>query len=386
MRNKLFYTCFYAFFYGGVLMITIGCTLPDMRAVYNLSDTLSGILLSSYSFGNLASGIIIGLAGLYLGQKKSIILALMSVLAGLILLMTTHVKVLLFLACVLIGIGRGSSITFSQRGVSILTDGNSRIIGMLHAFFAMGAIIAPLIFSVLRVITWRAGLIVAMILALIELILFISIKDYSALETLKDSDSDSNSENNKSRKSIEFMKDSGFIIICCSMFLYLCCEQSISGWLVTYMNYKSMSMNFSQSMAALLWLVMLIGRLFCVWLAKYITNKKILLISSISAAIFFAFMLKSEGEIFIALSVACVGFCMAGISPILYASSAPYTNKYPLALGILFTIGCTGSTIMPFITGFIADLYGFNGGMSAILVTFILLIIFAVINLIKRCD
>ena len=366
-------------------MITLGCALPDMKAAYNLSDSLSGALLSSYSFGNLASGIIMGLAGLYLGQKKSIIFSLISVLAGLLLLITSHVKFLLFFACALIGVGRGSSITFSQRGVSILTGGNSRIIGLLHVFFAMGAIIAPLIFSVLRVITWRAGLIFAIILALIELTLFISIKDYSALETLKDKDSDPESEKNKSRKSVAFLKDFGFLIIAVMMFLYLCCEFAVNGWLVTYMNYKSMTMNFSQSMAALLWLVMLLGRLFCVWLAKYMTEKKILLISSICATIFLAFMLKSEGEIFIALSVACLGFCMAGISPILYASSAPYTNKYPLAMGILFTIGCAGGTIMPLIIGFIADFYGFDGGMSAILVTFILLVALSLVNL-KRSD
>ncbi|MBQ7560627.1 MAG: MFS transporter [Synergistaceae bacterium] len=377
--KKLFYTCYYAFFYCGVVMITIGSALPDIRAAYNLSESLSGALLSFYSLGNLVSGILIGLAGLYLGQKKSIILMTMLILAGFSLLILSKLHVMLFFACALIGIGRGSSISFSQRGVIILSGGNNRATGLLHAFFAVGAIIAPLIFSILRLITWRAGLIFVIALGLIELILFVSVKDYSALETLKDSDSDSQA--NKSSKSIEFLKDSGFIIISCLMFLYLCCEFAVNGWLVTYMNHKSMTMNFSQSMASLLWLVMLTGRLFCVWLAKYVHEKKILLISGIGAAVFFAVMLKSEGKIFIALSVACLGFCMAGISPIIYASSAPYTNKYPLAMGILFTIGCCGGTIMPLITGFIAEFYGFDGGMSAILVTFILLIIFAVINL-----
>ena len=36
---------------------------------------------------------------------------------------------------------------------------------------------------------------------------------------------------------------------------------------------------------------------------------------------------------------------------------------------------------MPLITGFAAELFGFDGGMSAILITFVLLVIFAVINL-----
>ena len=41
---------------------------------------------------------------------------------------------------------------------------------------------------------------------------------------------------------------------------------------------------------------------------------------------------------------------------------------------------------MPFITGFIAEIYGFDGGMSAILIAFILLIIFSFINLKRSCD
>ena len=35
---------------------------------------------------------------------------------------------------------------------------------------------------------------------------------------------------------------------------------------------------------------------------------------------------------------------------------------------------------MPFVTGLVAEFYGFDGGMSAILITFVLLIIFTVIN------
>ena len=84
---------------------------------------------------------------------------------------------------------------------------------------------------------------------------------------------------------------------------------------------------------------------------------------------------------FIALSVGLVGLCMSGISPLIYASSAKYTNKYPLAMGVLFTVGCLGGTLMPLTTGIIAEHLGFTAGMSAILVTFVMLLVFAAINL-----
>ena len=266
--KKLFYSCFYAFMYCGIIMMTIGCALPDMRAAYSLSDSMSGALLSCYSLGNLASGLVWSFIALYLGQKLSI-----SILAGLVFismstLALTHVPVILFAACVLTGLGRGSMITFSQRTINIFTSGNPRITGMLHAFFAVGAISAPLIFSALRLINWKAGIILAASLSLPALIMFIMVKDYSKLEVSKDNDSN---------KSLAFLKNKGFLIIAAVMFLYLCCEFAINGWLVTYMNHKNMTMNYSQSMAALLWIVILIGRLICVWLAKFFTQKNIML-------------------------------------------------------------------------------------------------------------
>ena len=354
-------------------MITIGSALPDLREAYSLSDSVSGALLSCYSLGNLASGIIIGFASLYLGQKLAIIILSSLVPLGMFLLTSGHVPAILFFACALIGMGRGSMISFSQGTVNTLTGGNARITGLLHSVFAVGAIISPLMFSALRIISWKAGIILVAMLGITVACIFLMIQDYSCLE--------GKSDGAKSGRSLAFFRDKGFLIIAALMFLYLCCEFAINGWLVTYMTRKNMNMNYSHAMASLLWVVMLAGRLFCVWLAKYISQKVILLVSSTGAAVSFAFMLTAGGSATIALSVAFTGFCMAGISPIIYGSSAPYTNKYPLAMGMLFTIGCLGGTIMPLITGIIAENYGFDGGMSAILAAFVMLIIFAVINL-----
>ncbi|MBQ3693753.1 MAG: MFS transporter [Synergistaceae bacterium] len=377
--KKLYRACFYAFFYGGIVMITIGAALPDIRASYNLTDTMSGALLSCYSLGNLASGIIIGFASLYLGHKPAILIFSGLLCLGLAMLAFTSLPVMLFTACALTGLGRGSIITFSQRTVNIFTNGDPKTTGLLHATFAVGAILSPLIFSFMRLISWRAGIILVMLLGFVAVFMFMSVKDYSCLE-VHDSDSNSESESH-TEKSFAFLHDKGFVIIACLMFLYLCSEFAVSGWLVTYMHHKNMTLGYAHSMASLLWFVMLAGRLICARLVKYISQRKILPVLALCSALSFAFMLISHGEVPVALSVACVGFFMSGISPMIYASSAPYTNKFPLAMGILFTIGCMGGTIMPLITGVIAEFYGFDGGMSAILATFALLIVFAVINI-----
>ena len=370
-QRRLLLSCFYAFFFCGIVTLTLGSALPDISTAYNLPYSVSGALLSCYSLGNLASGILSGLAAIYFGQKAASIILTLLVCLGMTALTLTPIPVVLFIACASAGLGRGSLITFSQGTVSLITNGRPGTTSLLHASFAAGAILAPLVFTALRVIDWRTGLWLVACLGLIAVSIFMSIRDYPKRSV-------------SSGKSLAFLKDWGFITIAALMFLYLCCEFAINGWLVTYMTRKNMNMNYSQSMAALLWVVMLIGRLVCAWLSRYVRQKNILLVLSVGAAVFFGVMLKSEGQVSIALSVAALGLCMSGISPIIYASSAPYTNRYPMAMGVLFTAGCTGGTLMPFITGIIAEHWGFGAGMSAILAAFVMLAVLAVKNALNR--
>lgn len=367
-ENKSLLPCFYAFFYCGIIIITVGSALPDIRSAHNLSASAGGALLSCYSLGNLSSGIISGLAVIYLGRKKAITLLALCACAGMSMLACGHVPAILFVGCALSGLGRGSMITFSQGIVNSIMGGNAKITGLLHATFAAGAIIAPLMFSALRVISWKAGIILVALLGVIAAVMFI-MSDYPATE-----------KGGKSGGSLSFFRDKGFIVISCLMFLYLCCEFALNGWLVSYMTYKNMPISYAHSMASLLWLIMLAGRLLCAKLSEYVSQGIILLVSAIGSAVSFALMLMAGGAVNIAVSVALTGLFMAGISPIIYGASAPYTNKYPLAMGMLFTFGCIGGTVMPLITGIIAEHCGFDGGMSAILVAFGMLIIFSVIQ------
>ena len=366
--KKLLFSCFYAFFFCGIITLTLGSALPDIRTANNLPYSMTGLLLSCYSLGNLASGLLSGIISGYIGQKKSVVLLSLSICFGIFVLAFTGIKFFLFLACSLIGLGRGSLITFSQRTINLLTNGKPSITGLLHSAFAFGAILSPIIFSCLRIISWKAGLYCILAIGLSVAVIFICLSEYPENKT-------------QSVKSLEFLHDKKFLILSFMMFLYLCSEFAVNGWLVTYMTHKNTTMNFSQSMAALMWVVMLIGRISCAIASKYFDSRKILMILSVGSALFFGFMLKSEGKIFISFNVAMTGLCMSGISPIIYASSAGFTNKYPLAMGTLYTIGCLGGTLMPFITGVMVENIGFDAGMSMILSGLVMLVIFAMMFL-----
>jgi len=82
--------------------------------------------------------------------------------------------------------------------------------------------------------------------------------------------------------------------------------------------------------------------------------------------------------------VAGLGLCMAGICPMIYSDAAIFTNTYPMATSLLLGIGSAGAILMPTIVGTLAESFGFNGGMSAIFVTILLLVVFATLNVVVK--
>ena len=79
--KRTLFICFYGFCFSGILSMTMGSVMPDLKAAYNLSDATSGLLLSAHSAGNLVAGLVSGMVPLWLGQRRSItLLSAMAVL------------------------------------------------------------------------------------------------------------------------------------------------------------------------------------------------------------------------------------------------------------------------------------------------------------------
>ena len=384
-QRALIYACFYAFFCNGLVSLTLGSLMPDMKAAYGLSDTVGGVMLSAHSIGNLVAGFLSGLAPLYLGRKKSI--ALLSALsgAGMLMIALFGAPGLLFVAFVFTGVGRGSVTNFNNGTVNAVTDGSPAAANLLHAVFAVVAIAAPMLFLALRgLLGWRAGAVfVAVCVALMVVNFILRVPDERP------------DRKEKANRSLAFMKDPAFLVLAGMMLFYICSEYAINGWLVSYIqNKEALTASFgktgddlakaitaySQSMATLLWAVILAGRLFCAWLSQRVAPKKLMLAAAAGETLGFAGMLFSSSIPMVTVSVAALGFCMAGICPMIYSDAAFYTNRFPLATGALLAIGAAGGILMPTVVGMLADRVGFGGGMAAILAAIALLAVLAAVN------
>ena len=197
----------------------------------------------------------------------------------------------------------------------------------------------------------------------------------------------------KTNTTLVFLRNPSFLILVGMMFCYLASEYAVNGWLVTYIQSREELLSalsaggmslaaFSQTMATLLWTVMLTGRLICAAIAPRFGQKKLMMIASFGMALFYALMLRAPSVQLVAVSVAGLGLCMAGICPMIYSDAALFTNTYPLATSFLLALGSLGGIVMPTLVGSLADRSGFSAGMGAIFVTIVLLAVFSVLNVI----
>ena len=379
-------TCFFAFFCNGSVSLMMGSAMPDLKATYGLSDSVSGLFLSAHSAGNLIAGLLSGLVPLWLGQRRSITLLASLAFIGFTMMILFGNPVWLFVAFLFTGFGRGSITNFDNRMVNLLSGGSPAASNLLHSSFAVGAILTPMVFLLLRThISWQAGVMYVVVIGCVALFNFSRMR----LENDKPNRQD------KANSTLIFLRNPSFMILAMMMFCYLCSEYAINGWLVTYIQNKenlaaalassgSDAISYSQTMATLLWVVMLIGRLSCAFLSGRISQKKLMMFSSFGVAIFYSLMLQSSTIPMVTISVAGLGLCMAGICPMIYSDAAIFTNTYPMATSLLLGIGSAGAILMPTIVGTLAEKFGFNGGMSAIFVTIVLLVVFATLNVVIK--
>lgn len=136
---------FFAYFSLGVALIMLGSVLPVLKSDYALNYQVGGMLLSVQSIGYAVAGLGAGFLPLYLGLKKSFILLTSGTCIGMGMLLASGNPVWLLVAMGLIGISKGAVTNYNNQIMTDLAEGDAGPLNLMHAFFAIGACLAPLI-------------------------------------------------------------------------------------------------------------------------------------------------------------------------------------------------------------------------------------------------
>ncbi len=372
---QLLLVIFFAFFTNGMMSTMLGSLLPFMMAEYKMSYALGGMVLSAHQIGNQAAVFIAGFLPYLLGRKKSTISLGAGILVGMLLMSVTGNPLLMLIAFAATGIGRGTMSNIANVVVSEITVNKTSSLNLLHATFAVGALLAPfltILFTGPMRLDWRSAAWLVAAAGLLMLVVF-------GRSSLSDTPSPKvAAEGGKS-----FVRSPRFWLVTAILFAYLCTEATIMGWLITYFKDSGiMGGTLAQSTSSVLWMMMLAGRLLCAAFSYKVDKHKLLVVMSAAIAGFYLLMISTRDIRIIFPTLMGLGISMAGLYPTSLSCMDPSHTSSTAAVGTCISLASLGSVLMPMVVGAIAQHTDIAGGMAAISVALVILFLLTVVNFI----
>lgn len=384
-KKQLVYT-YLAFMLNGILALSIGSLLPFIRESRGLNYAFAGLLVSLHSVGNLFSSFASGTLSVFIGRKRSILLFNACYALSYILIICGGNNYVLAAAYLMTGMARGASSNFGNYTVNNLAPGRAGVLNGLHAMFSIGAFSFPIILTALTrtdADKWIYACYFIVAMGILSWLLYFLIPDPEEPAGAKGKGADKGKESG-----LGFFREPIFYLCTFTLFFYLCAEQGVIGWLITYFEDTGLlSASLSQLMASVLWIMMLAGRLTAAWLSERVKKERLLLIMAVGFVCFFFWLLFCRETVLIVIGIMGFGYSMAGIYPTTVSFCGGLIQKYAMAWSFILTTASFGSILMPMIIGRIAERAGIAYGMSSIVVVVVIdLLLILGLNVYKRRD
>ena len=362
VKKKQLSICYSVFLFNGMLALSIGSMLPFIRDARGLDYAFAGMIVSLHSVGNFLSSFFAGPLAIALGRKKSILIFESALPIAYAILLFSKSPWLIALAFLLSGLARGACSNFSNAMVNQLAPGKAAVLNGLHAMFSVGAFVFPIILTVLTATNSANWILACGMMLVLGCIAWVLYSMFPVEETAAAA---------KTEKKVDyrFFKEPLFYLCTGTLFFYLCAEQGVIGWMITYFKDAGiMSASLSQLMASVLWIMILAGRLTVAALSNKVKKENLLLGMGIGFVLFFLILLFSRNTAVIVLGILGFGYSMAGIYPTTVSFAGKLISKYSMAWSFILTFASMGSILMPSIIGKIAESAGIVSGMSSVVV------------------
>ncbi|PLB46362.1 MFS transporter [Aspergillus steynii IBT 23096] len=267
---------------------------------------------------------------------------------------------------------------------------SSQLMGVLHAFYGLGAALAPLIATWLmtqRGWQWYEFYYLMAPAAAMELATSVA-AFWSAtgsaheLEALDDpSDEGAVGEDGTiagARKSptIEALGLGSTWIVSFFLFVYVGVEVSMGGWIFTFLVDLRHTTPFSAGIVTFTyWGGLTVGRVWLAFLTSCFKTQRmavlVYLVASVVLHLIFCFV---DDFLMSAISVSLLGFFLGPLYPEAVIAQAKILPRYLhlAAVGFACALGSAGGCVFPFVTGFIARTYGIHVLQPAVLVMLVL--------------
>ena len=377
-KRYIVFNLFFAYFSLGVALIMLGSVLPVLKSDYALNYQVGGMLLSVQSIGYAVAGLGAGFLPLYLGLKKSFILLTSGTCIGMGMLLASGIPVWLLIAMGLIGISKGAVTNYNNQIMTELAEGDAGPLNLMHAFFAIGACLAPLIVLVCGKIDasgWRLAVFLSAAAVGVGLIAMFRMK-------MQDTEPTQEHSENKTKVSYGFFKEKIFWITMLICFFYQGIEGTMMGWLTSFfVDSHVMTDSFAQVVTSTLWIALLIGRISCSRLAAKFKPSQMILAMAIGQFVFLTMLVTNHSFVGMMIATIGLGLSMSGMYGTSVSNAGDLFTRYPVCMGFFVLMTSSGAVVAPAVVGAVANASNMRLGISCLLLAAVALVVMALGNM-----
>ncbi len=353
----------------GIVLITLGSVIPDLKAKLDLDEMSAGTLFSILPFGVLTGSMVFGPLVDKYSYRMLLVLSCVIVGTGFFGIGFTHDHFILKICVFITGIGGGAINGATNALVSDISEKDkSANLSLLGMFFGIGALGMPLLLGILRDITgFEVILSVVAALAAGAGLLFLFVKFPPPKQP----------HGFPFAKSFGMLRDGVLIMIAFFLFMQSSFEAILNNWTTTYL-IEGMMIPQGKALIALSSFVagMAFMRLLIGTIMRSLTERKLLIISFLIlfAGLIFMRFGNTVPTAFSGLILLGAGLA-AGFPAMLGITGARYAELSGTAFSLVLFIALLGNMSVNYMMGVIANKFGIQHLITVAMVLFILMII-----------
>jgi fucose permease len=348
---------FYAFIAIGIAEGGLGVLLPSIITTYDLTPaTVTALFLSQIS-GYVVAALTSSLLSHRIGLARMILLAAVSVTSALCIYASTTHWVIMVLTGTLLGLGIG----LIDAGINTFMaqdQRNANLMGLLHAFYGIGALSGPAIATFLLSlgVNWRsaywifAGVVSPLVIGMI----LVSFQNSPLMHSPLDSHQSAQANLRLALKNPTVLA-AGLLLL-----IYVGTEASLGSWAYTVQTVgRSTPIAVAGYSVTAYWLGLTIGRLTMGQLMRHLGAIRLIdgSLALLTAGLLVWWLFPNQ-----LWSLPLTGFALAAIFPttIWLTPRRVPAAIVPAAIGFLTSVGSIGAVSIPTTMGWIADRFGLN--------------------------
>jgi len=368
-RKSVFIAACMGMLVFGIVMTTIGALLPMLIPKFQIDKIEAGSMMSLLSFGILAGSVLFGPVVDRFGYKLILVIAAALIVAGIESIAFTEWFGILQAALFVIGVGGGILNGATNALVADISESNkSARLSLLGVFFGIGAVGIPFLLGLmLDLISYETFMTATGIAVIIPLIYFVR----TVFPAPKQA------RGFPVKEGFRLLSNMTLFLLGLILFFQSGMEITIGSWTTTFLTEDLLiSENRAVFFFSFFWVGLTLARLGLGSLLRQIDPGRILLFSLLITFCGILILINAGGLTMAVMALFLIGAGFAAVFPVILGyTGSLFASLSGTAFSILFVIALIGGSLLPLVTGILAESFSLRLALGIIPVSLVMVFI-----------